>query len=723
MIYKQQLFEEVVLMPEYEIRSDGKLVRKGASASTPSSVAQSSSGVSSHGTSSTATTNSGYSYTPRTTYYSSHNYNSSSNIGTKTFAVLFPILFFIIGQIIQYSVYASTGAVLVMDLIFPILPLPALIVSTVLGVISTIHIAVRSWKLADDNECGCSWTYIIISGLMFAIIPCVAGYLGIIITSAISWLIEEGDEEIIPRFLVWSAFIVGQVIMWAQYAQNSSVLFISDFVNPGTGAIVFSVIMAIIAFIATIIMSIVFEDIDFVPTLVSTIVFCSLLIIAPTATAIPLLICAIVIIKNDYDDSVQIWASVITSVIVIVAFLVIGLTSLARPQYTITFDLQGGVCETTSVEARYKIKMPSAEAPERIGYSFMGYYDSPKDGVQYYTKEMKSARRWDKEQDATLYAHWKANTYTVTLDAQGGSGGSSSVIATYDQSMPSASKPSLSGYYFCGYYTGKNGSGTCYYDSRMRSASDWDIPNNTTLYAAWEKNSSSGGDDGCIATGTKILLPSGNTTNVEDLSVGDKVLTWDFVTQSFVETSVTLLVNHGEKEYEVITLIFEDQTFIQIIDSHVFFDITLGEYVTLDKTNCETYFGHSFMTYQVGDSSYSSKKLINVIIKQEQTCAYAVITETYYSCITDNVITATPTIPGIYQLVSSYLDENLNFDHQQFLEDVNKYGTYDYELFKEYISYEQYIQLCAPYFKLAEIKGFTTFEEIYELMVMYSYVY
>ena len=95
-------------------------------------------------------------------------------------------------------------------------------------------------------------------------------------------------------------------------------------------------------------------------------------------------------------------------------------------------------------------------------------------------------------------------TYTVTLDMQGGTGVSPSVTATYGAAMPSATAPTRTytltynyngngqsnttvnvTYPFGGYYTETNGSGTQYYTSSMGSARNWDIASNTTLYAKW----------------------------------------------------------------------------------------------------------------------------------------------------------------------------------------------------------------------------------------------
>lgn len=80
-----------------------------------------------------------------------------------------------------------------------------------------------------------------------------------------------------------------------------------------------------------------------------------------------------------------------------------------------------------------------------------------------------------------------AHTTTVTLNAQGGVGGTSSVTATVNLPMPDATMPTKSGYEFGGYYSAPNGSGTQYYDADGNSAHVWDDgeSDNATLYAKW----------------------------------------------------------------------------------------------------------------------------------------------------------------------------------------------------------------------------------------------
>ena len=77
------------------------------------------------------------------------------------------------------------------------------------------------------------------------------------------------------------------------------------------------------------------------------------------------------------------------------------------------------------------------------------------------------------------------NKVTVTLDAQGGSGGTTSVEATPNIAMPSITPPSWTGHIFGGYFTETNGGGTQYYYADGTSAKNCDFTQATTLYAKW----------------------------------------------------------------------------------------------------------------------------------------------------------------------------------------------------------------------------------------------
>jgi uncharacterized repeat protein (TIGR02543 family) len=85
----------------------------------------------------------------------------------------------------------------------------------------------------------------------------------------------------------------------------------------------------------------------------------------------------------------------------------------------------------------------------------------------------------------TLFAQW-SQSYTITLNKNSGTDGTSTLTVANNQPMPSdATAPSRRGFFFGGYYTATNGGGTQYFDSDMTPKLNYPLTTNTTLYAKW----------------------------------------------------------------------------------------------------------------------------------------------------------------------------------------------------------------------------------------------
>lgn len=80
----------------------------------------------------------------------------------------------------------------------------------------------------------------------------------------------------------------------------------------------------------------------------------------------------------------------------------------------------------------------------------------------------------------TLYAVWKANTYTVSFDATGGTVNPLSKSITYDSNYGELPTPEREGYKFLGWYTSSTGGNQILSTTKVSST------NNHTLYAHWD---------------------------------------------------------------------------------------------------------------------------------------------------------------------------------------------------------------------------------------------
>jgi prepilin-type N-terminal cleavage/methylation domain-containing protein/uncharacterized repeat protein (TIGR02543 family) len=197
--------------------------------------------------------------------------------------------------------------------------------------------------------------------------------------------------------------------------------------------------------------------------------------------------------------------------------------------YTVTFDQNGGNKGTESITVTFGSAMPTITIPTKRGYDFTGYTNSS--GTKYYNADGTSARTWNMTSDQTLKAGWSAKKTYVTLDKQGGSGGTETVTAIYGSAMPSATMPTRSGYAFQGYYKTEDGcantgSSYIYYKADGTSARTWNIVSTaTTLYACWVKtytiNLDSRGDTAAFghATDEYGIIPDSATNDGWQLSL------------------------------------------------------------------------------------------------------------------------------------------------------------------------------------------------------------
>ena len=125
-------------------------------------------------------------------------------------------------------------------------------------------------------------------------------------------------------------------------------------------------------------------------------------------------------------------------------------------------------------------------APNRFinpGYDFVEWKTSDEGNETSYANEAQINR----DSDLTLYAQWKANSYTVKFDANGGSGTMKDMNRLYDDgSALTENEYSLDSYAFKEWNTKEDGTGKAYKDEYEGNLSSTD-GDTVTLYAQWEK--------------------------------------------------------------------------------------------------------------------------------------------------------------------------------------------------------------------------------------------
>jgi uncharacterized protein (DUF362 family) len=89
--------------------------------------------------------------------------------------------------------------------------------------------------------------------------------------------------------------------------------------------------------------------------------------------------------------------------------------------------------------------------------------------------------------DGNAGNHPENNTFTITFNANGGSGGPGPVTATFGEAMPVITEaPTKADYHFNGYWDAAS-AGTMYYTADLVSTRNWDKKANAALYAQWSQ--------------------------------------------------------------------------------------------------------------------------------------------------------------------------------------------------------------------------------------------
>lgn len=156
----------------------------------------------------------------------------------------------------------------------------------------------------------------------------------------------------------------------------------------------------------------------------------------------------------------------------------LSVTVPAWTSYTVKYNANGGSGAPSS-QTKWKDQALtlSNTKPTRTGYSFQGWATSASGSVAYAAGASYTANA-----AVTLYAIWKANTYAVSYNANGGSGAPGNQTKTYGTALTlSSTKPTRTNYTFKGWGTSASATTVSYAAGASYTANAA-----ITLYAVWE---------------------------------------------------------------------------------------------------------------------------------------------------------------------------------------------------------------------------------------------
>lgn len=151
----------------------------------------------------------------------------------------------------------------------------------------------------------------------------------------------------------------------------------------------------------------------------------------------------------------------------------------AWTSYTVSYSANGGTGAPSS-QTKWKDQTLtlSGTKPTKSGYSFLGWSTSASATSATYS----AGGSYTNNSSATLYAVWKANTYTVKYNANGGTGAPANQTKTYGVNLIlSNAQPTRTNYVFKGWGTSSTATTASYSPGAVYSKNAA-----ITLYAIWE---------------------------------------------------------------------------------------------------------------------------------------------------------------------------------------------------------------------------------------------
>lgn len=142
--------------------------------------------------------------------------------------------------------------------------------------------------------------------------------------------------------------------------------------------------------------------------------------------------------------------------------------------FDVVFDGNGGIVKGTKKQVTYLGTYGTLPTADRTGYTFTGWYTSRTEG-----NEITASSTVDIPHEHTLYAHWKANSYVILFDGNGGTCDVEKIDVTYESPYGQLPIPQRVGYTFAGWYLEKE---------LITEDSIVYVTEQTTLKANWSAN-------------------------------------------------------------------------------------------------------------------------------------------------------------------------------------------------------------------------------------------
>lgn len=195
-------------------------------------------------------------------------------------------------------------------------------------------------------------------------------------------------------------------------------------------------------------------------------------------------------------------------------------------KYTVAYNANGGSGGPSLQTKNYGEPLTlSLTTPTRIGYTFLGWSTSSTATVA--DSSYAPGKTYSTNANLNLYAVWEAKKYSVTYNANGGSGAPSSQTKYYEKTLTlRTTKPTRIGYNFLGWSTNSSATTATY-----QPGDAYTHNMGATLYAVWRPNEydvcyDANGGSGAPLLQTKYYGQPLTLSRIEPTRTGYTFLGW-----------------------------------------------------------------------------------------------------------------------------------------------------------------------------------------------------
>ena len=370
--------------------------------------------------------------------------------------------------------------------------------------------------------------------------------------------------------------------------------------------------------------------------------------------------------------------------------------------FVVTLNANGGTITPETVEVTFDENYPLLANAARDGYEFFGWWTAADGGSQITTNTKVTIA-----QNHTLYAHWSANEYTITVNFNGGIGGPVSATSYSTNAQADAvitlsqTTPSRTGHTFNGWQvSGENGEVTFQNDNKQAVIKKGTF-GNLTFTAQWTANDYTL----TIIKDHGVLTVSGNTTYHYNDPVTLKVTslkTFYAFTEWIVQSGTVSGVNLKQQEISftmpaenivikaVAHIMSPIEMIVNIIDNtfasiqHYYGDLehlVIPEYVSYNKNTGEAVKGNEFMVTEIAANAFNGKSTLkSVVIPETVTKIGTLAFENCDNLKTIEIRSTTLTIEKYAfgtNVDDAALDKTLYINSPNVLENVVKSALYE----------------------------------------------